>query len=296
MARFHLPYATVSRYMQTTDWDASRARGCNDGENVPEGEDVVVILDYGQPWFDGNEYGTIVFGTYDFRSMAQVEEGAKGYITGFFECMGRNAYLTLAVGVNNYGREVTREHGAAWAAMINDLNTWVATPPSYAGSVTVRGASDIEPSFNGPLVTRAWVDGYNAAMLSPSFYYDFGSCDSCPFTDCPSCDPANDWELEDIWYVSYGATAALPLPEIYLQSGVNAEQWQRMSLYSSTVHGQAMMMRGSLTQWRACQGKECYGVDNRPDQGWSQLTAALNADPRTAVPVSWATDMTWESQ
>jgi hypothetical protein len=57
----------------------------------------------------------------------------------------------------------------------------------------------------------------------------------------------NNWTQEDIWYVSWGADPAFPLPEIYATDGVNAWQWQQMSLYSYLNHNSiAMYFVGSV--------------------------------------------------
>jgi len=37
--------------------------------------------------------------------------------------------------------------------------------------------------------------------------------------------------------VSYGVPPAYPLPEIYLTNGVNAWQWQQLSVYAHANHG-----------------------------------------------------------
>jgi hypothetical protein len=293
------PFATLSRYVQTTDYMTLRAMGCNEGQKVPAGQDVMVVLDFGQPWFDGSSYGTLIFGSYTFRSVTQIADGVKGYLSGYYVCAPGDSHLTLAVGTSNYGSGVTYNHGVAWATMINDLNAWISSPPSYAGLVSARGASDIEPGFGSPLVARTWVDGYTYAFTGSSFYYNYGSCDSCPFSGCPTCTPLNGWSVEDIWYVSYGAFSAFPVPEIYLTNGVNADQWYRMSLYGYTNHNFRMNIQGALTQWQACQDVpqancQALGTDNTPAAGWGQLFDALNADTRTAQPVNWSTDISWQ--
>jgi hypothetical protein len=293
-------FYSTSRYMQTTDWALLNQLGCNEGAATPDNENIVIILDFGQPWFDGNNYGVRIFGNREFRSTSQLSDAVKGFLSGYYRCSPPGVHLALAVGTNNSGpqEQITNEHGRAWAQMVNDLNTWIASPPSYADKLSAKGAIDIEPDFNDSVVTRAWADGYTSAFEGSSFYYNFGSCDGCPFTGCPDCIPNNGWTQEDVWYVSWGATAAFPLPEIYLTNGVNADQWYHMSIYAVTNHYSRMYFVGSLTQWQACHvdpatAEDCKirGIDNTPAAGWQQLYDALHADPRTQQPVDWATDI-----
>lgn len=127
----------------------------------------------------------------------------------------------------------------------------------------------------------------------------------CPYSGCSSCNPPNGWTLEDIWYVSWGAPPAYPLPEIYRTDGVNADQWYRVALYGVNTHSQLMHFRGSLTQWNACEENRRWDpnaciifgnirTDNRPEDGYLQLYNALNADPRTAQVMPWSSDISWE--
>src|SRR5215467_13453669 len=62
------PAATTTRYMTTTDRDALYQEGCAQTD-----ESGIVILDFGQPWWDGTSFGTILFGANTFRSVAEIE-------------------------------------------------------------------------------------------------------------------------------------------------------------------------------------------------------------------------------
>lgn len=289
-----VPYTTKSRYLSTTSWNHLFDMGCADGEAAPADENTAVILDFGQPWSSGGEYGTRLFVVYQFRSTAQIAEAVKGYLDGFYICAPEGAHTRVAVGTNNYGLWTTYAHGVAWAEMVNGLNDWIADQPGYESKVAARGASDMEPGFREPVSTRAWVDGYNAAFEGESWLYNFGSCDGCPYTACPSCISPNGWTREDVWYVSYGPAANWPFPEIYLRSGIHADQWYRMSVYSHTYHGGRLHFLGTLTQWQACQTNgPCNGTDNTPEEGWTQLQAKLNSDERTRQPIIYTSDISW---
>jgi hypothetical protein len=191
------------------------------------------------------------------------------------------------------------------------LTLWVRTGIDYSGKISVRGGFDAEAGWNTNATTRGWIDGYRAHVDyvdTANFYYDFGSCDGCPFqvVDIYNPDPnisnpvtGGDWRAEDQWWVAYNY-AAFPLPEIYLTNGANATQWYVMSRYARDKHGNIWPVRGAMTEWGACQYDAAHGnnqcisahLDNTPSAGWGQLQAALNHDPLTVQPLDWSTDIT----
>jgi hypothetical protein len=157
--------------------------------------------------------------------------------------------------------------------------------------VVVTGGNDIEPGWRGPDVTRRWIRGYKSVTSTP--YFNFGGAAGCP----PIGFCQGDWTIEDIWYAAWGSGVALPLPEIYSSTGSNAEQWYRLSLYSYKAHGQRMDIAGVMSQLQSCwdQHDRCRGIRNPPNKSWSQLWHALNKDPRTAQPLRFSTNITWQN-
>jgi len=287
-----LPAASISRYMGTINSTTLYNEGCSQGAVSPG--DSVVVLDFGQPWYQNSSYGSLLLGVQVFASVSQIQSAAESFLTGYWDCSPASAHLTLGIGTSNYGYYVGAGHGQAWAQMVGRVDSWLKAPPNYAVKEMVVGANDIELSWNTPAISRAWVDAYAAVNARP--YYDYGSCDSCPFFKCPNCTPSNGWSTDDIWYVTWGSKPAWPLPEIYRTDGGNADQWYRMSVYAYNAHALRMGMVGSLTQWQACQDRGgCTGVNNTPKAGYTQLYNALNADPRTAQSLEWSTDITWQN-
>jgi hypothetical protein len=280
------PYATTSRYMSTADYTTSYYEGWVQGSLGSSG---VVVLDFGQPDWNGVTYGTWLFNN-SFVSTSVVANAAHGYLAGYFNHSPSGVYLHLAVGTNNYFGYTGYGHGQAWAQMINGIGSWISSPPSYASKETIDAGSDMETGWGNPSTTRAWADGYASAFQYP--YYDYGDAGGCP--PYGSCNGL--WYQEDVYHVSWGAQPAWPLPDIYCQvcyagdtNGGNAAQWYQMSLYAYVNHGSRMAISGSMTQWYA-DGQCCT---NSPDQGWTQLYNALNADWRTAQSLAWSTDLTW---
>jgi hypothetical protein len=288
------PY-TTSYYMTTTDYDTLYRLGQTSGQRAVPAQNVVIFLDFGQPWNENSTWGVAIFGSLEFRSTAQIYTAIQAFCRGFYLTAPANAHLTVAIGTSNYdspgswGRFVGRDHGIAWGQMVKSLNEWVATPPTWADKITVAGAIDAEPGWNTAANTRGWTDGYNQAVSgSGSTYLNYGSCDSCPFDRCTTCVPSNGWTFEDIWYISWGLPSAFVVPEIYLPDGANAQQWYRISLYGWAVHGQAIIFSGVMTQMQACN---CPGQTNPPAEGWSQLYNLINSDFKTAYDIKWLTDI-----
>ena len=93
------------------------------------------------------------------------------------------------------------------------------------------------------------------------------------------------------------------MPEIYAQSGVNADQWYTLALNHSPV----ILFSGTLTQWMACNQREikygyhCYisnppvdGTQNFPGMGWGQLSQYLNFNFITNESGIRSTDIMWQ--
>jgi len=281
--------ATTSRYMQTTDATTLYNLGCSRGT---AGQSGVIVLDFGDPG-KNPAYGAWHPSTSTFATVTQIREAAKSFLSGYWNCSPIGANITLAIGTTNAGSLSLTDlsnHGQAWAQMVNEVDTWLGTTNKRSKEAVV-GASDMQLDWNSAENTRAWADGYDSVNNRP--YYNFGSCEGCPYSGNPNSAPNNNWAKDDVWYVSWGVQSAWPLPEIYNTSGKNADQWYRMSLYSYSDHGLRMSFRGVLTQWDACQGQSCAGIDNTPGAGWGQLYSWLNFDSRTAQYLSWSTDISW---
>jgi hypothetical protein len=285
------PHTATSLYMKTTEPRRANRLGCKEGFNLrgTKGNSALVLLAFGRPRQRGGHPGVSLFGE-GFRSPRAVREAAQAYAAGYVRCVGKEpARLHIAIGTSNYGPKVTFAHGAAWGRMVNDANAW-AKARGDDGRVEFAGANDIELAWNGPAVTRAWVRGYQSVAEWP--FYDYGDAGGCPPAG-PACH--GGWTLEDLWYVSWGARLALPLPEVYTPSGSQARQWANLSLFSYRRHGSRMHFVGVLSQHTACaqSADSCWGMNNRPERAWRQLHDLLNGDQRTAQPLAWSSDISW---
>src|SRR5690242_8744090 len=77
------PSATTSRYMKTSDTTTLYNEGCAQGHAAQDG---IIVLDFGSPSFNGSTYGTLLFGSNTFRSIAQIEKAAESFLTGYWNC------------------------------------------------------------------------------------------------------------------------------------------------------------------------------------------------------------------
>ena len=113
--------------------------GCLQGQITQPGQDIAIILFFGQPWYQSSEYGVKIFDEphYSFVDMDTVSFWAKSYKYGFWSCAPVDSHLALAVGTSNYGPYVGHEHGQEWARMVTDV-------AGYIPSISTYGAIDNE--------------------------------------------------------------------------------------------------------------------------------------------------------
>ena len=291
------PYST-SLYMKTVNPTTFFSLGCEYGgqdQLTPGAQDTVVFFAFGKPTMNDGIYGASLFG-FGPASTDEIEEAIIQFGSGYRSCLGDDEYshLRVAVGTSNYGDPDLVswwDHGRKWARMVNDINKYFINEGLFTW-VDAVGASDMELAWNGPPVTRQWVEGYDYANKYP--LYNFGAAEGCPTRLAPQWQCASPWTQEDVWYISFGSGASYPMPLIYATNGVNARQWAWLSVYAVENHGAQMQFKGSFTQYQACQQRGgCDQLDNTPEEGWQQLYDELNYDERTEQLLQWTTDIKW---
>lgn len=267
--------------------------GCAEGNEATNfgPAEGVAILAFGQPWYNAStgEWGVNIFdANASFIPLSKVEYLTKQYLQGFWNCTPPfGPTIDVVAGTSNYQGYTGYDHGYNFATMVSNVSQWLLDS-GYTSQLFVVGGIDAEPDWNSPAATRAWADGYTSKYLSSSRrapYYNFGSCDGCSWGNFYL---NNGWTIDDVWYMSYGAPPAWPIPEMYV-SGVNNWQWQWVSKWAKQNKGNRIHFLGSLTQWQAA-GNCCT---NTPGQGWSELYDALNSDADTAQDLRWSTDISW---
>jgi hypothetical protein len=294
------PMASTSHYMQTADPDVAYDMGCEMGRGADAGtqpKQALVVLAFGMPVrFGEGTHGASLFSGRDQRT-TEIRIAAQEMAHGFWACsLGLGPKLTIAIGTSNYGRHVTYSHGQAWGGMVNRANE-IIRQRGWNLQAAIEGASDIELSWSSPAAAGRWVDGY--ADATEHALINFGDAAGCPPAGS-SCGTAAhpEWEQSDVWNLAWGHSPAVPLPEIYLNSGVMAEQWHQVARFGVRRHASLMRFSGSMTQYAACREVGCdRSTDNTPAEGWTQLYEALNSGdgteqtPRFSTDISWSTDV-----
>lgn len=289
------PY-TTSYYMKTVKSATMINVGCDLGKQVvslPGTQELLVTLDYGRPYDMGNGiWGASMFG---FGPTSTTDIGNAIKIAGraYVQCSGADSgsHLTIGIGTSNYGKQVTEAHGVAWAQMVNDVNAWFVSQGLY-NRVDAVGMNDMELGWNTPTTTRAWVRGYDSVNKFP--LYNFGDAAGCATNYFPNWGCNSPWTKEDVWWISYGSGASYSVPLIYADTGVNAEQWARLSLYGYQTHGLPIEFKGVMTQYQSCiQVGGCGTLDNKPDEGWNYLVKELKRNAATAQYPKYLTDIMW---
>lgn len=284
------PGAVSSWYMDSVDPAVLFDMGCSLGTARAGGskpQDALVILAYGQPQLRNGSYGTYAFQGRGFVTIAQIRAAVIEYAHGFWQCTGANlkAHVRIAVGTSNFANwskdagltdaELTA-FGKAWATLVNNLNNDI-TAKGYQRQADVVGAADIELGWGDYASSKRWADAYATVNSWP--YYDFGDAAGCP--PAGSCAP---WTQDQVYNVAWGFSPAWAVPQIYLENGVQADQWQRVSKRGVTQGKTKIVFAGTLTQHGAClQGNPCNGTDNTAAEGWQQLWNKTTADPATAI-------------
>lgn len=308
------PPPTISYYIvegtPTQAYNAGCALGRRD-RDLAGAQNGIVILDFGRPAVlqttAGSVYGTTLFDE-SFAAPARIIEATTKVGEGYWVCSGNDlsSKVTIAIGTNNKplsGGNMAA-HGAAWARIVNDTQTFLAHSP-YKQQVRAVGASDMELGYNTPAQTRAWVDGYDTVNNWP--LYNFGDAQGCPTSGNGTVNQAcqstiSGWTQNDVWHISWNGPVQ-PIPQMYATSGVNARQWYQIALFSLVSHQQPMYFGGVLTQHGACADKTrelgakpsvCVDADQTAEEGWTKLWTVLNDDPRTAQEIEWATDIRWD--
>lgn len=300
------PADSVSHYLSTVNTTTLYNLGCSYGTKdaqTPGTQDWLMFLYFGRPRIENGILGTKIYGG-GLVTMQQIAEAVQAFGKGYYFCTGADllSHVTIGIGTSNYAFEdcdncaVTYDHGRAWAQMVNGVNTWLVNS-RYSGQVSAVGASDIELSWNYPTDTIAWMNGYDSANNFELL--NFGALPGCPRFSAPGATCGSYpyiWSYEQVWFAIWGSPPVYPVPEIYANSGVNAEQWYLMSVYAYDHHGQAVEFRGVMTQWMACQqvsDPTCVYLDNTPEQGWQQLSDLVNSNSKTRHYIRYLTDIRW---
>ncbi len=232
----------------------------------------LVILDFGQPDYQGGTYGTIYFApNYPFVSDLVIIYDLENYSNGWYQGTGNCPRLHLVAGTNNYheipsGGGTPSGAGSAWADSVRAVQNYLVSN----GTSWQITADDMEQPGGGQAwdcanpgppksPTRSFIDGYNGNS-NRTILLDYGTA-WVPNPANGSC-----WSAADVAYVAYTGLD-YPLPEIYFASALNSWISVRKSYY--------MYFKGVLT---TCKDGDPLPSDycSNPS-GWYAPTLAWNA-------------------
>ena len=187
-------------------------------------DNTLMLLDFGA----ARKLSSGTWGTIDFSntavSNADILAALKAAADGYHNCHVRGA-VDILYGNSNYhlsasGMSTTDAWYAGYhqSERSEDLSDYQAAK-GY-DSQTSDAASDMEPSWDGPSITKQLVNGDQGQGWA--LYYDFGSADGCPQSGSSDGPCNNGWHASDVSYVSFHGLA-MSLPEIYYSALAN--QW-----------------------------------------------------------------------
>jgi hypothetical protein len=256
-ARRAAPRATISLYEHTTDPSVLRRQGCSAAKRGVGG---IVILDFGQPAYNGHTYGTNLFSG-RFAGNAQITRGLLGYAHGYVYCLRRGSELsiTLARGTSNYHPAVpsTYKAGRKWARETRTLAHHLRRH-GLDGHVVSAAADDVEPAWDRSFHrTRDFFRGYRDAHTG-HLLYNYGSLDG---------GVGSIWNARQAFFVAAGMRYARVIPEIY--NHAMARQWAELAHIAKHRYHRPLQFAGVMTTHSSGSG----GM--KPRDAHSSLVRAL---------------------
>jgi len=228
--------ATISLYEHTTSQATLRDQGC---EAAKRGVGGIVILDFGQPAYNGHTYGTYLFSG-RFAGNAKITGAMLAYALGYRSCLpqGSTLSISLARGTSNYHPQVPNAYqaGSRWARETQKLERLLGER-GLARHVTSAAADDVEPSWDRSFHrTRDFFRGYRAAGTG-HVLYNFGSLDG---------GVGSVWNAKQIFYVASGMKYVAAIPEIY--NHAMAQQWAELAHIAKHRYHRPLKFAGVMTQ------------------------------------------------
>jgi hypothetical protein len=209
--------------------------GCRYATNQPDSQTDIMLLDFGAARaFANGDYGAIDFSGAAFKNasiLLALEKAADGY----HGCHIKGGVIIEYGNSNYHMSNVGMTNADAWHAGYDQEQTAQNLSnyqDSHGYSSQGSGAgSDMEPSYDGPMITKQLING--AGSQGWALYDDYGSVDGCPTSGSSNGPCNNGWDVSDVAYVSFHGLA-LPLPEIYYT--VSANQWTVVRKYWNATH------------------------------------------------------------
>jgi hypothetical protein len=230
------PRATISLYEHTARPTTLRKQGCSAAKRGVGG---IVILDFGQPAYNGHTYGTYLFSG-RFAGNKAITRAMYAYAYGYHRCLrrGSNLKITLARGTSNYHPQVPSAYkaGRKWARETMRLQHRLIAHTALARHVSSAAADDVEPAWDrGFHRTRDFFRGYRDAHTGHAIY-NYGSLDG---------GVGSVWNARQVFFVTSGMRYAQAIPEIY--NHAMARQWAELAHIARHRYHRPMKFAGVMT-------------------------------------------------
>jgi hypothetical protein len=227
--------ATISLYEHTAKQATLRRQGCEAGRRGVGG---VVILDFGQPAYNGHTYGTYLFSG-RFAGNREITRAMLGYAVGYRRCLPRGSTLSisLARGTSNYHPQVPSPYqaGRRWARETRRLERQLEAR-GLGAHVTSAAADDVEPGWDRSFHrTRDFFRGYRDAAPG-NVLYNFGSLDG---------GVGGIWNASQMFFVASGMRYVVAMPEIY--NHAMARQWAELAHIARRRYHRPLKFGGVMT-------------------------------------------------
>jgi hypothetical protein len=228
--------ATISLYEHTVRRSSLREQGCNAAKRGVGG---IVILDFGQPAYNGHTYGTYLFSG-AFAGNKKITGAMLAYASGYRHCLAKGSHLSisLARGTSNYHPQVPSAYqaGRRWARETRRLQELLRRR-GLDTHVTSAAADDVEPAWDRTFHrTRDFFRGYRDAGAN-HVLYNFGSLDG---------GVGSIWNARQIFFVASGMKYVAAIPEIY--NSAMAKQWAELAHIAKHVYKRPLKFAGVMTQ------------------------------------------------
>jgi hypothetical protein len=229
------PRATISLYEHTVRRATLRRQGCSAAKRGVGG---IVILDFGQPAYNGHTYGTYLFSG-SFAGNRAITRAMYAYAHGYRRCLARGSTLRIALarGTSNYHPQVPSAYraGRRWARETMALQRRLRRGGLQA-HVTSAAADDVEPAWDRSFRrTRDFFRGYRDARTG-HLLYNYGSLDG---------GVGSVWNARQAFFVTSGMRYARAIPEIY--NHAMARQWAELARIAHRRYHRPMRFAGVMT-------------------------------------------------
>jgi hypothetical protein len=227
--------ATISLYEHTARRATLLHQGC---DAAKRGVGGVVILDFGQPAYNGHTYGTYLFSG-AFAGNARITGAMYAYAVGYRHCLPHGSKLTIALarGTSNYHPQVPSAYqaGRRWARETRRLQQQLKAH-GLDTHVTSAAADDVEPAWDRTFHrTRDFFRGYRDAGAN-HVLYNFGSLDG---------GVGSIWNARQIFFVASGMKYVAAIPEIY--NSAMAKQWAELAHIAKHRYHRPLKFAGVMT-------------------------------------------------